>query len=189
MSLNRTIVFALTWVAVASIYSSVSNAQITRPMRWAGHGFSDGYHRCTPGPNSDYYNPYTVHNSLLIHQNPAAYDALPNRFRSSGPLKPGVPFWEYAAPAQSTQRSDRNSISGGGNIVPRFGRPVSPDEFAPSQPFNVHWENHGDDKAKSESNAPTRDKDSAMTRLQKNFRVGQRLSNPPAFQKLFSKKR
>ncbi len=37
-------------------------------MRWAGHGIGPGYHWRNPGPNTDYYNPWTMHNSHLISQ-------------------------------------------------------------------------------------------------------------------------
>ena len=39
-------------------------------FRWLGQGWSAGYHHQNPGPNSDYYNPYTAHNSMLISRMP-----------------------------------------------------------------------------------------------------------------------
>lgn len=53
-------------IMVVTVLSSTSFGQKTRYMRWVGHGISDGYHVGTPGPNSDYYNPYTKHNSDLL---------------------------------------------------------------------------------------------------------------------------
>ena len=39
-------------------------------FRWLGQGWSAGYHHQNPGPNSDYYNPYTAHNSMLVSRMP-----------------------------------------------------------------------------------------------------------------------
>ncbi|MDA7858708.1 hypothetical protein N9B22_01440 [bacterium] len=50
---------------VVTVLSSTSFAQKSRYLRWAGYGISDGYHVANPGPNSDYYDPYTKHNSGL----------------------------------------------------------------------------------------------------------------------------
>lgn len=87
-------------VMVVTIFSSVSTAQNRRLSRWGGEWFSDGYHRGNPGPNSDYYNPYTAHNSLLISENPeAAYHVYPNGYRASG-IRMGIPFSVYASPTR-----------------------------------------------------------------------------------------
>jgi len=96
MSIARISGFALSIVMVATLFSSISSAR--RPLRWLGQGFSDGYHRCTPGPNSDYYNPYTAHNSMLISRNPGMY-GLPQQRSQFGPIESGIPFSVYAAPA------------------------------------------------------------------------------------------
>ncbi len=52
-------------IMVVTVLSSTSFAQKHRYLRWVGYGISDGYHVANPGPNSDYYNPYTKHNSAL----------------------------------------------------------------------------------------------------------------------------
>jgi len=38
---------------------------INRYHRFMGAFYSDGYHRCSPGPDVSYYNPYSAHNSPL----------------------------------------------------------------------------------------------------------------------------
>ena len=69
-----------TALLLTTVFSSTSDAQwrgFRQPgqnvVRWLGHGYSAGYHSQTPGPNSDYYNPYSVHNSLLISQQGGGY--------------------------------------------------------------------------------------------------------------------
>ena len=98
MPITRIFGFILSIVMVVTLFSSIGTAQIQRPLRWLGQGFSDGYHKCNPGPNSDYYNPYTAHNSMLISQNPGMY-GMPQHQVQNGPIQAGVPFSVYAAPA------------------------------------------------------------------------------------------
>ena len=70
----RPVLFTIaTALLLITVFSSTSEAQrrgFCQPgqntFRWLGHGYSAGYHWQNPGPNSDYYNPYSVHNSLLI---------------------------------------------------------------------------------------------------------------------------
>ena len=58
-------------IAVAVMLTSVASAQpFQKPLRWLGDGFSAGYHRCTPGPDTSYYNPWNAHNSMLISKLP-----------------------------------------------------------------------------------------------------------------------
>lgn len=98
-------------VMVVTVFSSVSSAQFrTGPLRWLGDGFSDGYHRCNPGPNSDYYNPYSAHNSLLISQSPNAINQLPPHLRRN--VQPGVPFSVYAAPPKANEGETFKSLPG-----------------------------------------------------------------------------
>lgn len=44
--------------------------RIQRPLRYLGHGNGPGYHTRSPGPNVDYYNPWTQKNSFLISKSP-----------------------------------------------------------------------------------------------------------------------
>ena len=44
--------------------------RIQRPLRYLGHGNGPGYHTRSPGPNVDYYNPWTQKNSFLISRSP-----------------------------------------------------------------------------------------------------------------------
>ena len=98
MPFTRIFGFSLPLVIVVTFFASVGTAQIPRPLRWLGQGFSDGYHQCNPGPNSDYYNPYTAHNSMLISRNPGMY-GMPQHQVQNGPIQAGVPFSVYASPA------------------------------------------------------------------------------------------
>jgi hypothetical protein len=73
-------------VLLTTAFSSVSSAQWRRsglrgqkrPLRVLGHGYSAGYHWRNPGPNSDYYNPYSAHNSQLTSHTGGAYGFFPN---------------------------------------------------------------------------------------------------------------
>lgn len=63
--------------AVVSTQTNSAEAQHLRSgqplqagFRWLGQGWSAGYHHCNPGPNTDYYNPWTAHNSMLISKMP-----------------------------------------------------------------------------------------------------------------------
>lgn len=50
--------------------------------RWLGQGFSAGYHFRTPGPRTDYYQPYGFHNRYLLSGN-----AQPmNEFHQAGSM-------------------------------------------------------------------------------------------------------
>jgi len=98
MPSKRILGFGLSLVIVVTVFSSIGSAQLKRPLRWLGQGFSDGYHQCNPGPNSDYYNPYSVHNTYLYHQNQQPVTS----YHSSQyhHAKRSVPFSVYTAPAQ-----------------------------------------------------------------------------------------
>lgn len=193
MSSNRKILLSVCLGLMATVFSSDCSAQLHRPMRWLGQGFSDGYHRCNPGPNSDYYDPYTVHNSLLIHQNPEAYGVMPNRYRSSGLLKPGVPFWEYASPKDDLDRPGFNSIPGNGvidpsiapSIDPAFGARRQPDADHPNHRFEVHWSNQTGEESSSQPTGQNRKQDTTLSRL-KNIRIGQSSRKSQSDQRVFS---
>ena len=63
---------ALTGVETSSVEAQHlrSRQPFQAGFRWLGQGWSAGYHHQNPGPNSDYYNPYTAHNSMLISRMP-----------------------------------------------------------------------------------------------------------------------
>ena len=73
MSLRTVFCLLVSALLLTTVFSSESSAQRLRsglqgqrrPLRILGHGWSAGYHWRTPGPNSDYYNPYSAHNSML----------------------------------------------------------------------------------------------------------------------------
>ena len=88
----------------AQSLGQLSQLNRRRPLRWLGQGYSDGYHRCNPGHDTSYYNPYTAHNSNLVSQSPE-YQALLAQQASQQPTQrffAGVPFSVYAAPNQLT---------------------------------------------------------------------------------------
>lgn len=60
-------------LGLLAIFVDTTDAQIRilqRSNRAFGHWTGPGYHKCNPGPNSSYYNPWTRHNSLLISRTP-----------------------------------------------------------------------------------------------------------------------
>ncbi|QEG21345.1 hypothetical protein [Mariniblastus fucicola] len=62
-------VFALcTETSEAQVFGS--HQVLQRPLRALGHGNGPGYHRCNPGPDVGYYNPWSHKNSFLISQSP-----------------------------------------------------------------------------------------------------------------------
>jgi hypothetical protein len=70
-------IFAAVLLAVICLQTPTVDAQNLRSrqplqlgFRWLGQGWSAGYHHQNPGPNTDYYNPYTAHNSMLISRMP-----------------------------------------------------------------------------------------------------------------------
>ena len=172
MPLTRVFGFCLSIVMVVTILSSVGSAQIKRPLRWLGEGFSDGYHRCAPGPNSDYYNPYTAHNSYLLHQTSSV---PPTRFRTSGSSQNGVPYSVYAAPV--TKKPISKAQSG----------QVHDNSFVPRQPTTQpDSENIWVERPNSNEHVIETNNDSAFL-LKTDRRFGQRSVTPRFFQGKFSK--
>jgi len=61
---------------IALFVQDSCNAQLGRIQpfqqfgRFLGNGHSVGYHICNPGPDTSYYNPWSHHNSFLIHRTP-----------------------------------------------------------------------------------------------------------------------
>ena len=90
-------------IVVATTLTGAASAQpFQLPLRWLGDGFSAGYHRCNPGPDVDYYNPWNAHNSRLISNLPQFQQQNYQSFNLNNienrPIYQGVPFSVYAAP-------------------------------------------------------------------------------------------
>jgi hypothetical protein len=124
MNWRSTIVVFLA-AAITSIASSNCEAQIRSPhrlgrrvMQWGGHGWGPGYHYCNPGPNTDYYQPWTAHNSYLLSEQPGHSGANP---------RPGygIPYSIYANGAN--QNPDMSPIQPPSNSIPTPVAPVSPE--------------------------------------------------------------
>ncbi len=124
MPLSRILGFGLSVVIVVTVFASTGSAQIKRPLRWLGQGFSDGYHRCNPGPDSDYYNPYSDHNTYLVHQYGATNAPAMNSYRAPGTGRGSVPFSVYAIPAPAT----------GDPTLTTLPAEVDDNSFIPGQP-------------------------------------------------------
>lgn len=115
-------------VLLTTAFSSVSSAQWRRsglmgqrrPLRVLGHGCSAGYHWRNPGPNSDYYNPYSAHNSQLTSQTGGEYGFFPNyggqRYSPTGEPNyetlPGNPIEGDFSPATPSVPSDTPANGG-----------------------------------------------------------------------------
>ncbi len=79
MTLTKTarVLFAFSFVAIFGcfLFESESQAQYFRRLpgqelgRFLGLGYGNGYHCRTPGPHTDYYNPYSANNSYLVSRN------------------------------------------------------------------------------------------------------------------------
>jgi len=67
-----------TLISTQTDSSDAQNLRSRQPLqagfRWLGQGWSAGYHHRDPGPNTDYYNPWTAHNSMLISKMPGYQD-------------------------------------------------------------------------------------------------------------------
>ncbi len=113
---------ALSAVVIATLFGSVASAQpFQKPLRWLGEGFSAGYHRCNPGPDADYYNPWNAHNSMLIHKLPQFQNETFQSYNmtnlGSRPIYRGVPYSVYAAP-QSQYNHGHGYGYGGAHGIP-----------------------------------------------------------------------
>jgi hypothetical protein len=56
-----------------------------------GQGFGDGYHQCNRGPVSDYYNPYSAHNSVLQSSTYPYVDPYSERISPAARFNRGIP--------------------------------------------------------------------------------------------------
>ena len=116
MGFSKITKFALAAIAVATMLNSVASAQPhQKPLRWLGEGYSAGYHRCTPGPDTSYYNPWNAHNSMLISRLPQfqqhSFQSFNLNNLHSRPVYQGVPFSVYAAPNQNHFGYDSHGFS------------------------------------------------------------------------------
>lgn len=103
---NARLLFAFSIVAIigSSLIESESHAQyFRRPPgqelgRFLGLGYGNGYHCRTPGPQADYYNPYSAHNSYLVSRNQTTgrYSNM-NTGYAIGGLNGSIPHSEYTA--------------------------------------------------------------------------------------------
>lgn len=177
MPLTRIIGFGLSLVIVVTVFSSVGSAQIKRPLRWLGQGFSDGYHQCNPGPNSDYYNPYSEHNSYLHYQqqHPSpAYSGSSNNWRTR--INRSVPFSVYAAPAPVDNDPTLTILPAEGH-----GNSFVPYKHGPPSSSDNDWQAIPDTTDEAKENK----KDSAFAPHLKN-RIRQRFADAPGFSKRVS---
>ncbi len=157
MSLRPVFCLLVSAVLLTTAFSSESSAQWRRsglqgqkrPLRVLGHGYSSGYHWRNPGPNSDYYNPYSAQNSVLMSQ-AEAYGFFPSegqpRYSPTGEPNfetiPGQPiegnFQESAPIDPSNNSSASEPINSDGasyyqnNNSFRPSPKVSPNDFVPA---------------------------------------------------------
>ena len=108
-------------------------------LRNLGHGFGPGYHWRTPGPNSDYYNPYSAHNSMLISQ-------MGPQPQHSRYLEGNRPHW---AVADSVDGS--NKVSGGDFPLP----PTTIHDNEPSESDNSGDADSSESTGEEKSTDPT----------------------------------
>ncbi len=121
----RTVSFLVALVATClSFELSISEGQNLRSrqplqygFRWLGHGWSAGYHHRDPGPNTDYYNPYTAHNSMLISKQPG-YQSAHHQYYNH-PITQGVPYSVYA-PTSGSQTNWNYGHGQAQSINPTF---------------------------------------------------------------------
>ncbi len=124
---------------VVTVLASTGFTQTKRYMRWVGYGISDGYHVATPGPNSDYYNPYTKHNSALWIQ---ANEHAPRQI--TAPRSSVSSFSKYPKFSSPTRRpSKRHAASTSqpirkseNSFQPAPNKTNAPARFKPSAPAN-----------------------------------------------------
>ncbi len=109
-------------------------------LRNLGHGFGPGYHSRTPGPNSDYYNPYSAHNSMLISQ-------MGPQPQTSRYLEGNRPHWAVV----DDSIDSTNNRSGGDFQLP----PPSILDNKPSKSENSGDADSSESTGENESNDPT----------------------------------
>jgi len=175
--------FALVAIVTTSFLSTFASAQpIQKPLRWLGQGYSAGYHRCNPGPDTSYYNPWNAHNSMLISNLPQFQNQNFQSFDTSNlsgrPIYQGVPFSVYAAPKSphnygydhgmhqqhtSEYEGASQSQSVESSFEPYNAEDEEESEFDEEDQWNDdsnewnddnQWEEEGDDSARIQSPVP-----------------------------------
>ena len=143
MPLTRVFGFVMA-VAVVALMTTDSFAQIRpaqKALRFLGQGYGNGYHKCSPGPNSDYYNPYSAHNSFLVSQSPQYLNAQMRQSTmqrlSQGTFYRGIPYSVYAAPQSRNTNSFQHYP---GQMIDNSFEPIEATrvdgQFRPSEPDN-----------------------------------------------------
>ncbi len=140
MRLKRFFGFVLSGLLVITVLSSVSSAQLRNRqplLRWMGQGFGDGYHQCNRGPVSDYYNPYSAHNSLLQSSTYPYQDPYSDRLRPGARYNLGAPGLDNSAAIYSDLQREVNQ---GSIPQPQFH---SQAELRPMDRLDTGWNHPG----------------------------------------------
>lgn len=122
---------------VVTALASTGFAQKQRYLRWVGYGISDGYHVANPGPNSDYYNPYTEHNSALwIQRNDSAPMPMTGPSNSVSSISK---YPRFKSPTRRpSKRNTANSLpsirKSENSFQPAINKTKAPVQFKPSVP-------------------------------------------------------
>jgi hypothetical protein len=96
MKLKMCLAFVLCCGALAALANSIeaqrpwpARSPLTRYHRFVGGYYSDGYHRCNPGPDVSYYNPWSAHNtSKYLNRNEMVYETM-----EMAPYSPAPSTW------------------------------------------------------------------------------------------------
>jgi hypothetical protein len=108
--------FAVVVFAALSMAPSQCQAQRRRFVlgqeigRYLGAGTGAGYHCANPGQSTDYYNPYSDHNSMLISAN-QPYGDTGQRYPSFGFNNDSIPHSVYTG-QDTSQYSTLDSLPG-----------------------------------------------------------------------------
>ena len=89
---NARLLFAFSFVAILGCFLIESESQAQRFWRppgqelgrFLGLGYGNGYHCRTPGPQSDYYNPYSYRNSHLVSRGQSGYHHMSHGYHGGG---------------------------------------------------------------------------------------------------------
>ena len=123
MTLNKNarLLFVCSFAAIFGclLIESESQAQIFRRTpgqelgRFLGLGYGNGYHCRTPGPQADYYNPYSAHNSYLVsrNENVGRFSNMSTGYAVGGNMGGSVPHSVYTG-TQSNDFSVFESVPG-----------------------------------------------------------------------------
>jgi len=124
---NARLLFTFSFVAIfgSLLIESESQAQLFSRRagqeigRFLGLGYGNGYHCRTPGPQADYYNPYSAHNSYLVSRNqtPGRYSNM-NTGYAIGGMGGSIPHSAYTG-TKSDDYSVFESLPGQ-TVTPSF---------------------------------------------------------------------